>query len=169
MPCLLTTYNLKHIFLQGPISNWRRLTTFLRAGIEQSNGAILRSYKWLKHLDARAFHTIGVRNSEKYFERYLLYVYHVKMIKIAALAHLLVVSNTIRWLETNSNQWLLEQAENCWAYMVYLGAVQQHNRCHAKFYRRLPDWLQVMVLSVKYNSSNLQIYTQYNNSKYIYM
>jgi hypothetical protein len=39
---------------------------------------------------------------------------------------------------------MLEQAENCWAYMIYLGAVQQNNMYHAKFYRRLPAWLQVM-------------------------
>ena len=38
-------------------------------------------------------------------------------------------------------QWALEQYEMSEA---YLGAVQLYNKYHAKFRRRLPDWLQVL-------------------------
>ena len=41
-------------------------------------------------------------------------------------------------------QWALEQYEMSEAYLDYLGAVQLYNKYHAKFRRRLPDWLQVL-------------------------
>ena len=40
-------------------------------------------------------------------------------------------------------QWGQEQYELCEAYLDYLGAVQQYNRFHAKYNRRLAPWLQV--------------------------
>ena len=41
-------------------------------------------------------------------------------------------------------EWALEQYEMSEAYLDYLGAVQLYNKFHAKFRRRLPDWLQVL-------------------------
>ena len=46
---------------QGPISNWRRIVTFLRGAVEQAHAALFFIYKGLKRLNHTAFRSIGRR------------------------------------------------------------------------------------------------------------
>lgn len=47
--------------VQGPVSNWRRIVTFLRGAVEQAHAALFYQYKGLKRLHHTAFRSIGRR------------------------------------------------------------------------------------------------------------
>jgi hypothetical protein len=54
------------------MSNWRRIVTFLRGGVEQAHDALHFQYKGLRALDHRAFLSVGRRGIERASQRYEL-------------------------------------------------------------------------------------------------
>ena len=51
--------NYKHF--QGPLSNSRRIVTFLRGAVEQAHAALWKQFRGLKRLNHTAFRSIGSR------------------------------------------------------------------------------------------------------------
>ena len=49
------------VLSQGPISNWRRIVTFLRGAVEQAHAALFHCYKGLRNLHHSSFRSIGRR------------------------------------------------------------------------------------------------------------
>ena len=115
--------------VQGPISNWRRLVTYLRGSVEQAHAALHHQYKSLRRFCHRAFHVIGRRVIEQAAQRWV--ESYIKITEPPFLRYGVAA------------EWAVEQWETCEAYLDYVVAVQMYNAYHAKFRRRLSPRLQV--------------------------
>ena len=56
---------------QGPVSNWRRIVTYVRGPVENAHAALFHQYQGLRRLTHEAFHTIGRRVIDAAAQRYV--------------------------------------------------------------------------------------------------